>query len=693
MRQASLVLKTVALLLSMSVVVEASWLSKAWKGATDVVAAPVRGVGWLIGQGAKEASDPVFEGAASRTKEVIDHGADRINGVLTEQVKSLNTMADDRIKQVNELLDKELKEADRIIAKNLDEFDKKANAAIDHVAKVLDDEINRVDKIIVREGDRLERVADKTVGGLERIAFTSLDTLDRSLNKNLTRLQAIESDAFDRIDAALQDQVPLAAGQVTRNLEWTIVILIFAFVLIGYGGIALYHSFMTEEALALPLATRARASIRQAAHSLLLVGVPMLLIMSVIQISYLTYCNYVDYSRIYRLEEAASLFEAVGDYRSAIGFRKRALTLQGTPNRRYAIERDQLLADLTQSFSRPDLTELSLRHKSLREIYASQSENDPEIQGASIYLSFQLSSFGNQNLGSFPQSIKEYKSKFLSPAATNKRPNLGKLVYITEIRYILNATDSLVSDKLTRVKSVAEEALASYPNSAPLLLARAQSTALLEVEAKQTGISKLDVAAAVEDKISQDISNATMYDPDLVRMVRFASESLPPDLLESLANLAATAVPADKDPKKANYNSLKEATTRSYDKFIDHLRQIAQPIIAADTLLELEVRRRFDKIFARDASEKKLYTLIEEARKAHGIGADVPSKQFPAYRAVIKQAKAAERYDVAEQWIGLTKSLIKDQGNAIPDGDKQALDADAAFLRKAQLGGALIIGI
>ena len=101
--------------------------------------------------------------------------------------------------------------------------------------------------------DQADSLIDKNLLKAESIAINLLDhegaildaaqtRLEEMVDRSLTRAESLESNAFDRVDAALQDQVPFAASRVAREFANMLFVIIFAVVLVGYGGALLWVS-------------------------------------------------------------------------------------------------------------------------------------------------------------------------------------------------------------------------------------------------------------------------------------------------------------------------------------------------------------------------------------------------------------------------------------------------------------------
>ena len=240
---------------------DAGLFSKIVSGVKSVVSAPVKAVGWLVGQGVNSAVDPALDNSFGRLRETSDHALDRMDTISGARVAELSQLASSSIKQLDEVSKKRLEQLDSIMATRLDQVD-----------AIMDSKLDRVESLADHVLDREAEILDKTLNDAESL-----------VNRSLDKLQEIETDAFDRVDAALQDQVPFAAGKVARTVEWTAAVIVFIVVLVGFGGVTLIRRTAADEE-GVSLLHRMKANLRTVPRTLLTVGLPMVFLFGVVQL-------------------------------------------------------------------------------------------------------------------------------------------------------------------------------------------------------------------------------------------------------------------------------------------------------------------------------------------------------------------------------------------------------------------------
>ena len=651
---------------------EAGLFKKIVRGVKSVVSAPVKAVGWLVGQGVNSAVDPAMDNAFGQLRDVSDHALNRMDTITGARMTELSKLANESITQLDKVAENRLGQLDTIMKTRLDQVDTILDSKLDRVESLADHVLNREAEIL-----------DKTLADAEKLANNSLD-----------RLQEIETDAFDRIDAALQDQVPFAASQVAQTVEWTAAIIIFLVVLVGYGGVSLIRRSTAESEEG--WLTRLKSNLKFVPKTLLTVGVPMLFLFVVIQVGYWGYCSKVEHDRFSRLDSASELLEQVGDFRAAHKIRRRAFSLDGTKDRHYLVVRNEWLADFWQRRVGQDVTELSGRLAQLLSDsgYSQFAETDPEILAASIYLQSTTLDISDAFVANIESQIDEYKKSFLANP-DGASPTLGKLVYMAETRITLNRSGVPVIKRLNEALKSVEEMLShsSYKKYATAILLRARlKTYLLELKTDTYLAEALSEADAIEQSqdIGNDITNALVIDPNLVRFIRFRSLSLSdvelgqspkiglPQKLMTFANLAA----ADRAKNTALGNELNSAIARLEIELKDTIR----PLLKDEKLVRAKVERQILRALKIDAGEATLKSQIGLARKTRASGKTSVADLFPQYQKVIETAISLDNLHTAELYLEEVKNAyIKDSPQALSEDQKKFVDEKQKLLGSERL--------
>ncbi len=646
---------------------DAGLFGKIVSGVKSIVSAPVKAVGWLVGQGVNSAVDPAMDNAFGRLRETSDHALDRMDSISGARVAELSQLAKDSINQLDEVSKNRLNQLDQIMATRLDQVD-----------TILDSKLDRVESLADHVLDREAEILDK--------ALTETETL---VDRSLDRLQEIETDAFDRVDAALQDQVPFAAGEVAQTIEWTAAVIVFLVVLVGFGGVSLIRRATSDESEGTIL-QRLKANLRFVPRTLLTVGVPMLFLFAVIQLGYMGYCAKVDRDRFTRLDSAAELLEQVGDYRAAHKFRRRSFALGGSEDRHYFVVRDEWLADFWQRRVGQDLTELTGRLSQLLtdKTYAPHADEDAEILAASIYLQSTTPNVSDTISDEILAQIEAYKSTHLANTADS--PTLGKLVYMAEARLLLNQLEKPVVERLESSLKATDAMLAheSYQKYATGLLLRARlQTYLLELKIDTFTSDALDEGAVIameESKaIAEDVNAALVIDPNLVRFIRFRSLSLD-DVDASTASklVQLQAVAAAERPKQ---DALLKDINGALEKLEIELKETIRPLLRDEKLVQAKVERQLARAIRAGVGESVLAEQITRARESRGKGA-AASELFPLYQNVINSAIGIGKLHTAEIYLNeIQTAFIEKSPNALSDEQKKFVTDTIGVLRKERL--------
>lgn len=618
--------------------------SDIWGGVQSVVSAPFRAVGWVVGPGISTAVDPALDNAFGRLKSATEHASSKFDQISKERLTEFDTIAKQRIEQVDKVLEGRLDQTDKILDSKLNKLEEVGFHLLDREAKILDENVTRVE-----------------------------DILDQSLD----RLQEIETDAFNRVDAALQDQVPFAASQVARTLEWTAAVIVFIVVLVGFGGVDLLRRIRSDSS-SKSIWSKLFSNLVYVPKTLLLVGVPMLFFFAIIQIGYLTYCNRADVARITRLEDASKLLELAGDFKSATELRRRALALDGEGKRHYMVMRDMWLAAFWQKHIGQDSVELSQRFSYLQAepAFANYFNSDAELQAAGIYI---RSNYKVQSPKSnLSEEIQRYKLTFVTNS--KEKPVLGKLVYMAEAKLTLNDTTKSIKERFDLALNIVTELLSieDYKRYASGLVLRSQLAAyMLELKTNVLeSVTDQTIIDTARIQIKADVETAFAADPNLARYIRFKSNPLPSVLTADLKTWIDRASLPD-DTARA---LLSEKITEQFKEYATELEQIIKPLIGIDLLPKAKVERQLMYSMKATFGEDKLEAAIKQARKDRSDGKS-PTLLLSSYKAIVATAIGIGKLHLAEVWLEASLAQINKTPTAPlvdsePDGKKLSSETE-----------------
>ena len=645
-----------------------------WDGVKNIVSAPVKAVGWVVGQGVNSAVDPSLDNAFGRLREASDHAMDRLDQISTNRIDQADKAAKERLNQL-----------DQIAAKRIDQLDNVMQRRLDQVDEILGKNLKEAEAIGVA---LLEREAD--------ILDSNVTRLDDIIGQSLDRLQNLETDAFDRLEGAVQDQVPYAASQVAQTMEWTAGSIVFIVVLVGLGGIDLLRK--VRAAGAQSLSAQFTASLKEIPATLLLVGVPMVALFAVVQTGYYVYCSHSDSARIARLEDAATILERAGDFKGATAFRKRLFALKASDRARYGVARDEWLAGFWQKHFGKDPIELERQLVFLTSSsdFEKDARDDAELQAALIYLAAtshrnRLTDIfsGLQREGS-EVSIEAYKKRFLGEHPTV--PVLGKLVYMAEIRLELEKVNAGVGERLKKVESICNDILQTKPyrTYAPALALRSHVRALqLELEMRSLAEGPIknedaDNLPADEAKklvpIQQDYTQAITADPNLMRFIRFRSYSMPKELVDNLQKLKAIEAAKRAELKDSNGQPLTVVTEEQLKIYASDLDALIRPLLGMDTLVRPKVEKQVFQRMRQELGERELREKVGIARMAK-LNGENASEKYKKFVSVYEAAEALDKLHVAEAWLAETLKVIADAPASFTDGQEAMIAKKLEDLR------------
>lgn len=647
---------TAFLIVTLCMPLHAGLLGDLWHGVKSVVSAPVKAVGWLVGQGIDSAVDPALDNAFGRLKETTDHAIDRADSAAGARIAQIDDLAKQRIAQLDDVAKNRINQVDEVLKVRLDQAE-----------HILDTQLTHLEDIGIQLLDREAKILDENVTRVEGILEHTVD-----------RLQEVETDAFDRVDAALQDQVPFAAGQVARTMEWTAAVIVFIVVLVGFGGVELLRRVRTD-ASHQPLFRKLWSHLAYVPRTLVLVGVPMLFLFGIIQVGYVAYCERSDSGRVARVEDAADLLERAGDFRAATTFRKRALALRGDQRRHFMVVRDQWLSTFWQRRIGQDTLEMLQAFNSLMTdaSYSAFARSDPELTAAEIYI--KASYFPDQAAGGSVAAIEDYKTRLVG--RTSRRPVLGRLVFMSQARISLNDGTKPIEARLKDVAAIADALLAvpDYRRYAPGLVLRSQvAVHLLELERDRLNSSITDeVITERSKKVTEDVEMASAADPNLARYMRFRSRPLPNEVTKNILEWSKKSA-QDRAAKEGG--DLQTKVAKQINDYAAELERLIRPLLGVEVLSRAKVERQLLYAMRSGVGELQLKEQIEAARKSKRDG-KAAAELYAAYKAVSDTAIVLGKLQLAEAWLNESLAITRSSQDAFKQNEGAVLEASLTDVR------------
>jgi hypothetical protein len=542
------------------------------------------------------ATAPVLDNAATRFTEVARSAASQIDETLKTENAGIDQLAQTNIGRIDTLLQTRLDDTGKLIDERLLRVEKDADRVLDREASLIDNALTRENTIVTQSLDRLQTISS-----------TSLD-----------RIESIEGDAFNRINSALEDQVPVAASQVAHEFVIGALVVACVLALFGLAAINLWRNLKNSRSEQRSTFGALKAGFVSFWHTLpqqaTAVLIPTILVAGIVLAGYETYLKSTQAMRITRLEKAASLLEAGGEYKLAADLRRRAAAIDsdGGEAKQFAYQADLWLTDFTQTHSTP-LPELLAKLDAL-------GQTNGDLQAASIYL--------NGNSG----AVANYVQTFLEGKRPEQVPFLGKLALMAQIKATLDNSGSPVARVEAALKQT-QQLQALYPKYANGYLASAMLMAM------QADCAAGDArhGAALRETVTANLTRAESLDPALVRIVRLNAISLPADLLKDL----------DKDPKAAGLNArLTEFAT-------NEIAPLARTILVSNALTRVASERTMLRAARRSLGELK----AEHAVAALPASAE---KRAPAMLSIAQQFFDIDSFLLAQHWVTLAAQAQHD---------------------------------
>jgi hypothetical protein len=599
----------------------ANHIGKALTGAGKVVGAPFGG--FLQG-----ATDPVVDGAADKFTDVASQAADRLDQSLAKENISVEDIASTSIASLNTTLN-------ATITTQLDRVDKIANSALDREANILDSTVSSVDALV---------------------------------SKDIEKVQGIETDAFNRVDSVIDDDVPFAVGEIAHEIVYMAVAIIFLVVLVGFIGAHLLDRYKKKPPKEL-LITWLNRELRPVPGMVLLVSVPMIVVGGLILTAYEGYYLSATHSLVSRLEGAAAVLEQAGDYKAGADFRRRAFALSGSTERDYFYRRDLWMADFTQAHKLNPI-EIVSRLGSIESAYGSGGTShsdfetgDGELMGASIYIKARYQDQYDQS------KVDDYKARFLTGKDSSSVPFTGKLVLVCELISIVdNQKQPVLLQRVNAAQGDLTELDTQYPKYAMGQILTAEQLGAMS-DLNRLGVTlRSDQSSSA---IQTSLDSATADDRNLVSAYLLNNIQFSDSLVKQIA-----------DPGKS-----KDAETQLNLVVQNTLLPIARSIYGSETLSRAVVLRHTSDAVKRARDLVVLDSAVTAARDASH---NDPNKASVALK-YLDVAEKAERLGmllVSEQW--LTEAKTVQQGvTKVTQADVDRMNTLAGKLKDATLSSTL----
>jgi hypothetical protein len=597
-----------------------------------------RAVGVKLGGTLETATAPALDNAASKFTEVVKSAAGTLDQSLQAENESVDTIA----------------------RRNVERIDTLTQATLHQVDDAADARLQQLQVGAVNLLDREAGIVDNALKQENTIANNALDRIEAISGQSLSRLQAIEGDAFDRIDSALQDQVPVAASQVAHEFVIAAVVVVLIVALFGFAGISLWKNLQQAKgdgsSWGQILKKGFRSFLRTLPQEAAVVVLPTLLVAAVILGGYEGYLRSTRTMRVTRLEKAASLLEATGEYKVAAQLRKRVMDVAGDSDsvrKEFAYQADIWLADFSQKTS-VNASDLIKRLTLLEGNQLASSSAD--LQAANIYLRAEL--YGDFD----PAAANRFRETFLNGKSVQQTPFMGKLVLMTQLKADLDR-EAPASERVKSCLQTTERLRALYPNYAnghllAALLLGMQADGLANNETRDANRE-----AELRKEVSAEIARAASLDPDLLRIVRLNNTALPADLLRDM----------DENPRNPGLAGRlgKYAST--------DIDPLARAILVSDVLTHQAVDRAILNATRRGVGERRIARAIKS----------LPASANPQQRASAMVSIAQQFFDIdsylpAESWAEAAEKTLAGANETDPKL-KNKMDSLCEALTQAKI--------
>ena len=582
---------------------------------------------------------PAVDHAASAFKDVADQAIDRIDQVVGENIKKVDAVAERRIQQLDAVV----------------------KARLDQVDAMLDKDLKRVDDIITRALDREGALLD-----------TTITRVDDIIDKDIDRLQDIQRDTFERLQAALEDQLPVATSQLAQQLVWSATIIIFLLVLVGYGGVQFFRGFFQAKG---SLLQRALASGERGWAAILTAAGPMVTLTIILLGSYEAYLRVAESKRLARLEDAAGVLEKAADFKAAAVLRRRTFSLSGDDDQRFLLARDVWLGDVTQAHRPLDAVELLIRYGA---ISGSDKIKDGELEAAHLYLLERVRDRSQPPPADLVAAADNYRKAFLS--APEGGPVLGKLVLMVRISLFLDDRSRPVNTRLADGAAVASELEKKYKTYAQGLLVLAQIQAM-QADVDEQGPKSKAVDQKARGQIAELVSRAANADADMARIVKVTQLRLPDKASDTLRK----AIGAGAGPNQ-------DAANKALAEFVDRtLLPQAQAIFRNEQLARVRSEQALWFIVRRDLGERDVVDRVKAARGVNTGGSTTDLQRFKAFLEVADQAQQIDEYAIAEAWLSAAEDLRKSKAITPDAGDQDRIKRVKSAIETGDLKALFIV--
>jgi hypothetical protein len=594
----------------------------------------------LVGPILSGALDPVigkFSDAVQKAgTNVVDYATGKFGDLADKEISKLDAVAGNRLSQLDDILGKTINQAQALVDKDLRELDRISQNLLNQEAEIITEALHH-------ENDILNR---------------SLNEVDAILDRTLSRAEALETDTFRRVEVALLDQAPAAGRVIVNQIVYGAIAIVFLVVFVGYGGVLLLRR-AAKRTKPGSMARRLATTFDFLPDQFVTVAIPMLVITGLILGGYYGWGALIEQRRQVHLAEVAIALEEAGNFGAAASIRKRLAALNPKDTRaQFWADRDQWLADFmapqSMSIGNSRLASmLGWRTSKCRNF----AEDDPELVAVALYLAERaLRTTDPRDAGTsaatprVAASVDEYLRKYKDPRIVMRR-----LVYISKIRFILDADSKPVETRVQDAVALASELVNQYGSFTPARVLRAQLNQM-RVDADFYRVRSDDKLEDVKKSIDDDVNSIGFYDPGMLKLVRLAYVRFTEEE-RSIVAAAMVARQAAKSEGKANPGPDKN-TEDALEKAAARIIEQAQGALGSTGLARRQAYRVIPLLALRTFYEQELNEKVQAARKA--LTGD-PQIAEAACITAAKAAVVAQQFIVAQDWEHKAKEFVADK--------------------------------
>jgi hypothetical protein len=481
-------------------------------------------------------------------------------------------------------------------------------------------------------------------------------------------VRATQSPAIFRLLAAV-DEIPLGAQLVIKQIIFASEAIIFLVVLVGFGGVFLlrkYTKTMRDEHFIKSLSK----AFDFLPDELATVAAPMLILSGIILGGYFLAVRISDWQRIHQMADGARVLEQSGDFRTAANIRKRMLALNAEDREAaFLVQRDLWLASFVGAPG--DRRTAGAQFSALAalvEVFGDRAEHDMELRASWLYLAERsvrpsfagsfISKLADADikaiLAGTPASISqppeetrqinaaisETLSKatqdYIDASQDQKQPRsvLGKLVYMSRIRLLLDYNTVSLHNRVQESVSRASQLISAYPRYAPGYALRSQLNQFLLEELEFGPSADEGTTAKLLESIASDEGTVSLLDPGFYTL-----------LVSTKIDFTAEDIRTIKDVVPTDTNTINAAgavLTVAADRHVDFTKGVVglpQAKVEAARVVPLAAHRSMQnqRLLAAAGAARQAF------QKTTATAADCTN--------VLLAAAQAEQYLAFESWL------------------------------------------